>query len=230
MKWLLKCQSTLVGTSDTKCNLFFAFPIWNFQLLTRAVSWHWSAIFAHSTKFLLVWVWFLMFRKVLSNFLYRFSQFAWENLICCAANDAQQHHTVQQQWILCYFWNAKEKNLGKFSKNCWSFYPKNFQYALKYMGLGSGIRDPGSGKNLSPIPDLGVKRHRIPDPGSGSATLINWINHRISCRQLGVVLHPTLSSPRMITWKCSTRKRRSLQNQLPCLITRKEGGSTSKMK
>ncbi len=34
----------------------------------------------------------------------------------------------------------KEKNLGQYSKNCFSFYPKKFQYALKYMGLGSGIR------------------------------------------------------------------------------------------
>ncbi len=48
------------------------------------------------------------------------------------------------------------------------------------MDLGSGIRDPGSGKNLFRIPDPGVKkapdpgsRIRIPDPdpGSGSATL-----------------------------------------------------------
>jgi hypothetical protein len=30
------------------------------------------------------------------------------------------------------------------------------------MGLGSGIRDPGFGKNLSRI--RGSKRHRIPDP------------------------------------------------------------------
>jgi hypothetical protein len=37
------------------------------------------------------------------------------------------------------------------------------------MGLGSGIRDPGSGKNLFQIPDPGVKK--VPDPGSGSATL-----------------------------------------------------------
>jgi hypothetical protein len=35
------------------------------------------------------------------------------------------------------------------------------------MGLGSGIRDPGSGKK--PIPDPGVKK--APDPGSGFATL-----------------------------------------------------------
>jgi hypothetical protein len=32
------------------------------------------------------------------------------------------------------------------------------------MGLGSGIRDSGSGKNLFWIPDPGVKIHRIPDP------------------------------------------------------------------
>ncbi len=38
------------------------------------------------------------------------------------------------------------------------------------MGLGSGIRDPGSGKNPFRIPDPGVKK--APDPGSGSATLI----------------------------------------------------------
>jgi hypothetical protein len=37
------------------------------------------------------------------------------------------------------------------------------------MGFGSGIRDPGSGKNLFRIPDPGVKK--APDPGSGSATL-----------------------------------------------------------
>jgi hypothetical protein len=37
------------------------------------------------------------------------------------------------------------------------------------MSLGSGIRDPGSGKNLFRIPDPGVKK--APDPGSGSATL-----------------------------------------------------------
>jgi hypothetical protein len=40
------------------------------------------------------------------------------------------------------------------------------------MGLGSGIRDPGSGigKNLFRIPDPVVKK--APDPGSGSATLL----------------------------------------------------------
>jgi len=39
------------------------------------------------------------------------------------------------------------------------------------MVLGSGIRDPGSGKNLFRIPDLGSRGQKAPDPGSGSATL-----------------------------------------------------------
>ncbi len=43
-------------------------------------------------------------------------------------------------------------------------YPKNFQKALKNIGLGSGIRDPGSRKNLFRIPDPGVKKAPDPDP------------------------------------------------------------------
>jgi hypothetical protein len=39
------------------------------------------------------------------------------------------------------------------------------------MGLGSGIRDPGSGKNLFRIPDLGPEVKKAPDPGS--ATLLD---------------------------------------------------------
>jgi hypothetical protein len=42
------------------------------------------------------------------------------------------------------------------------------------MGSGSGIRDPGSGKNLFRIPDPGVKK--APDPGSGSATLASRLS------------------------------------------------------
>jgi hypothetical protein len=44
------------------------------------------------------------------------------------------------------------------------------------MGLGSGIRDPGSGKNLFRIPDPEVKK--APDPGS--ATLL-------ACRGVALV-------------------------------------------
>jgi hypothetical protein len=44
-----------------------------------------------------------------------------------------------------------------------------FQYALKYMGMGSGIRDPRSGirkKTYSGSRIQGSNRHRIPDPDS----------------------------------------------------------------
>ncbi len=37
-----------------------------------------------------------------------------------------------------------------------TFYPKNYHLALKNIGLGFGIR-----KNIFPIPDPGLKRHRI---------------------------------------------------------------------
>ncbi len=50
------------------------------------------------------------------------------------------------------------------------------------MYLGSGIRDPGSGKNLFRIPDPGVKK--APDPGSGSATLASTITGRTACTLL----------------------------------------------
>jgi hypothetical protein len=43
------------------------------------------------------------------------------------------------------------------------------------MGLGTGIQDLGSGKNLFRIPDPGVKK--APDPGS--ATLITPIAYVI---------------------------------------------------
>jgi hypothetical protein len=42
---------------------------------------------------------------------------------------------------------------------------------------GSEIQDPGSGKNLFRILDPGVKKHLIPDPGSGSATLMLALKH-----------------------------------------------------
>ena len=59
---------------------------------------------------------------------------------------------------------VKKKNLAQILKNCKTFYQKNCQEALKNMVLGSGIRDPGSGKNLFRILDPGVKK--APDPGS----------------------------------------------------------------
>jgi hypothetical protein len=79
----------------------------------------------------------------------------------------------------------KKKNLGQFSKNYRTFYQKNCQKALKNMVLGSGILDPGSGKNLFRIPDPGIKK--APYPGSGSATLgaANREHRELSRRQQG---------------------------------------------
>jgi hypothetical protein len=61
--------------------------------------------------------------------------------------------------------------LGQFFKNYLSFYPKNFPLALKIW-----VWDPGSGKNLFRISDPGVKK--APDPGSGSATLLQRGVHK----------------------------------------------------
>jgi hypothetical protein len=49
------------------------------------------------------------------------------------------------------------------------------------MVWGSGIRDPGSGKNLFRIPDPGSRGQKAPNPGYGSATLIfpSWIRIQI---------------------------------------------------
>jgi hypothetical protein len=63
------------------------------------------------------------------------------------------------------------------------------------MHLGSGIRDPGSGKNLFRIPDPGVKK--APDPGSR----IRNTGHRnkkliLSCQR-------TFLQKKIIKYKCN---------------------------
>ncbi len=64
-----------------------------------------------------------------------------------------------RDWVLFDPW-IRDPGIVKKLLKIWSWDP------------GSEIRDPGSGKNLFRIPDPGVKKHPIPDPGSGSATLI----------------------------------------------------------
>ncbi len=73
------------------------------------------------------------------------------------------------------FFKCKRTKFGPVFKELKN--PKICHKALKNMGLGSGIRDPGSRIRKktysgSRIRVQGSKRHRIPDPGSGSATLI----------------------------------------------------------
>jgi hypothetical protein len=94
------------------------------------------------------------------------------NKICCHTFFCS--HKVRK--IENYFFSEmlKEK-FGPISKNYITFYPKSCHSALKNMGLGSGIRDPGSGKNLFWIPDPGVKK--APDPGS-------WIRIRNTAKMV----------------------------------------------
>ncbi len=62
------------------------------------------------------------------------------------------------------FLKCWRKNLGQFSKNYRTFYSKNVNKVSEIWvwDPGSGIRDPGSGKNLLRVPDAGVKK--APDP------------------------------------------------------------------
>jgi hypothetical protein len=64
---------------------------------------------------------------------------------------------------------VKKKIWANFQRIIEVFTQKIVTKLSKMMGLGSVIRDPGSGKKLFRIPDPGVKN--APDPGSGSATL-----------------------------------------------------------
>jgi hypothetical protein len=65
--------------------------------------------------------------------------------------------------------------LSQFIKNNNTFYSTNCHKAFKNIGLGSGIQDPGSGKNLFRIPE--PKRHRIPDPDPQPCQIVIIIVH-----------------------------------------------------
>jgi hypothetical protein len=76
-------------------------------------------------------------------------------------------HKVESYFI---FEMLKKKKIRQIFKELLKFLPKKLSLIYKNMGLGSGIRDQGSGKNLLRIPDPGVKK--ASDPGSGTATLV----------------------------------------------------------
>jgi hypothetical protein len=72
-------------------------------------------------------------------------------------------------YILLYFYSCIV-NL----KFCAAINIHLFIYLFINMGWGSGIRDPGSGKKLIPVPDSWIKKAL----DSGSATLtVNKINN-----------------------------------------------------
>ncbi len=86
-----------------------------------------------------------------------------------------------------------KKKFGPIFKELLKFLPKKFSICSQIYGFGirdprSGIRDPGSGKNLFRIPDPGVKK--APDPGS--ATLLFNI-------QYTATEHNSLSKKRKLT-------------------------------
>ncbi len=104
----------------------------------------------------------------------------WKKNCCHTFLCCHKFHKIENYFM---FEVLKKKNLGQFSKNYRTFYPKNCLQVLKNMGLGSGIRDPGSEirdpgsgirdprsgirdpeKTYSGSRIQGSKRHRIPDP------------------------------------------------------------------
>jgi hypothetical protein len=80
-------------------------------------------------------------------------------------------HKLHKNGYYFIFEMLKKKMWANFQRIIEIFYPNNFHCALKYMGLGSGIRDPEK-----TYADPWVKK--APDPGSatlqyyGSGTII----------------------------------------------------------
>jgi hypothetical protein len=94
--------------------------------------------------------------------------------ISCRTIFAATKITKLTKFKIIFILNWQIKIVGQFAKNFRNFYPKNCHEAVKNMGLGSGIQDPGSRiwKKLFRIQDPGPGDKKAPDPGSGSATLI----------------------------------------------------------
>jgi hypothetical protein len=113
------------------------------------------------------------------------------------------------------------------------------------MGLGSGIRDPGSEKILSRIPVQGSKRHRITDPdpqhwlggGGGGLVGLNWAGvlddwtclaayfsptSRLHFRQLCCARRPARSAG-VPFQRCSPLSRQSISPFTVYLIFEKDG-------
>jgi hypothetical protein len=89
-----------------------------------------------------------------------------EKICCFTFFFGHKFHKIEI--ILHVFLKCRRK---KFGPKIIELLPRKLSLSSQKMGLGSGIRDPGSQTHFgSQI--LGSKRHRILDPRSGSATLI----------------------------------------------------------
>ncbi len=74
----------------------------------------------------------------------------WKKISCHTFLCSHKFHKIVNYFS---FEVLKKKIFGPIFKELKNFYQKNCQKALKNMVLGSGIRDPGSRKNLFRIPD-----------------------------------------------------------------------------
>ena len=105
----------------------------------------------------------------------------WKNFFCQTIFCSQKFHKTEFYFIF----DMLKKNVAQFSKNYWSFYPKNCHQALKNIGLGSGIRDPRSGIRKKPIPGPGSRGQkgtgsRIPDPDPQHCKFkLSWTGEKV---------------------------------------------------
>ncbi len=91
--------------------------------------------------------------------------------LCCPTFfSSHKYHKIVSYFI---FKQIKKRNLKQvFTMYFSTFYQQKL--SLSSQKCRFRMRDPGSGKNLCRIPDLGLKK--TSDPGYGSATLAQCVN------------------------------------------------------
>ncbi len=91
----------------------------------------------------------------------------WKKISCHTFFVSHKFHRIENYFIL----EMLKKKI--WAKNYRTYYSKNCHQVLKNMGFGSGIRDTEKTNPGSRIQES--KKHRIPDPGSWSATMVAYI-------------------------------------------------------
>ncbi len=94
----------------------------------------------------------------------------WKKISCHTFLCSHKFHKIVNYFS---FEVLKKKIWANFQRMIELFTKKIVKKLLKIWSC-----DPGCGKNLFRIPDPGVKKHPIPDPGSGSATLLIMVISR----------------------------------------------------
>ncbi len=103
----------------------------------------------------------------------------WKKISFCS----HKFHKIKNYFI---FELPRKKILAKFQRSI-ELLPKKLSLSSQKCEFGSGIRDPGSGKNLFRIPDPGVKMAPYLDPKHCSAQLT--VESTALCRLWIVFLH-----------------------------------------